>query len=83
MRKIGLIFGAFILVAGTAIAAASYDPKVELFPGRLEPLSKVQRTVAVWDTPVAGREPNWVNPDPPLPTYPNPIFSSDRTGRYH
>jgi hypothetical protein len=75
--------GLGVSIVALVVAAASYDPAVELFPGRTEPLSKVQRTVAVWDTPDAGREPTWINPDPKLPTYPNPIFSSDRTGRYH
>ena len=83
MLKIGVILGASLFAVGAIVAFISYDPAVELFPGRTETLSKAQRTVAVWDKAGSGREPNWINPEPALPTYPNPIFSSERTGRYH
>ena len=80
--KKALILGASIIAVGV-VARATYDPAVELFPGRTIPLSQAQKTVAVWDTAGAGHEAKWINPYPELPTYPNPMFSADRTGRYH
>jgi hypothetical protein len=82
LLKTALILGASIIAVGV-VARATYDPPVELFPGRTIPLSQANKTVAVWDTAGAGREAKWINPDPELPTYPNPMFSADRTGRYH
>jgi hypothetical protein len=80
--KKALILGSSIIAVGV-VARATYDPPVELFPGRIIPLSQAKKTVAVWDTAGAGREAKWINPDPELRTYPDPMFSADRTGRYH
>jgi hypothetical protein len=82
LLKTGLILGTSIIVVAV-VAGATYDPAVELFPGRTIPLSQAEKTVAVWDTAGAGREAKWINSNPELPTYPNPMFSADRTGRYH
>jgi hypothetical protein len=73
------------LILGTSIFAGSvagavYDPMVELFPGRIMPLSHVNRTVALWDTAAAGREPKWINSDLKLQTYVNPM---GRSGHFH
>jgi hypothetical protein len=56
----GLILGATIIV----VAAATYNPAVELFPGRTMPRSQAEITVAVWDIPEPGRKAKWINPNP-------------------
>jgi len=61
----GLILGVIIIV----VAATAYDPAVEVFPGRTMPRSQAEKTVAVWDTPEAGRKANWINPNPKSPEY--------------
>jgi hypothetical protein len=73
------------LILGTSIFAGSvagavYDAMGELFPGRIMPLSHVNRTVALWDTATAGREPKWINSDLKLETYVNPM---GRSGHFH
>ncbi len=61
----GLILGTAIIV----VAATAYDPAVEVFPGRTMPRSQAERTLAVWDTPEAGREAKWINPNPKSSKY--------------
>jgi hypothetical protein len=65
----GLVVGVGIIVVG-AIAATAYDPEVELYPGRTMPRSRAETTLALWDSPGAGRTAKWVNSDPT-------IFSSE------
>ena len=76
----GLILAASVFACSAA--GAVHDPVVELFPGRKMPLSQVGRTVAVWDSAVAGRGPAWINSDLKLQTYMNPIFARSRTGHH-
>jgi hypothetical protein len=56
----GLIVGAAIIAA----AAATYDPEVEVFPGRTMRRSQAAITLAVWDIAEPGRKAKWINPDP-------------------
>jgi hypothetical protein len=65
----GLLVGVGIIVV-SAIATTAYDPQVELYPGRTMPRSRAETTLALWDSPVAGRAAKWVNSDPT-------IFSSE------
>ena len=67
----GLILGATIIAA----AAATYDPEVEVFPGRTMRRSQAEITLAVWDTPERGREAKWINPDP-KPSNDDPFYGS-------
>ena len=56
----GLILGATMILVG----AITYDPEVEVFPGRTMSRSQAEKTLAVWDAPGRGREAKWINPDP-------------------
>jgi hypothetical protein len=66
MKPINQLVTAGLVLGGavTAVVAAVYDPAVEVFPGRTMPKSQAENTLAVWDTPEAGRQPKWINPDP-------------------